>query len=73
MIGKRDKFNDHEVNQTEQTAHDKYANELNKSSVSTPLYVYQLDLSQSTRSTRSTRSRVGLRTKVYRHNRKFDT
>ena len=34
MIGKRDKFNDHEVNQTEQTAHDKYANELNKSSVS---------------------------------------
>jgi len=36
MIGKRDKFNDHEVNQTEQTAHDKYANELNKSSVSIP-------------------------------------
>ena len=35
MIGNRDKFNDHEVNQTEQTAHDKYANELNKSSVST--------------------------------------
>ena len=39
MIGNRNKFNDHEVNQTEQTAHDKYANELNKSSVSS-VYSY---------------------------------